>query len=798
MAIGNINLGMIISGAVGASFAKAVSSASSKVEEFKQRAEKARGFQALIQDTIRLRSELSKTVFTGGDAFNKLKAKHDENISKLKSHGIAVDKLDKEYAKLGKTIKGLELGAAGRLQAGEGWQNVKDSGKTVGAVVGTATIPTMASATYQSIIRDMAIKGGIARTDKETDLSQSIRRDAKDSGIDRNELAQAVNALVAGGMEVEKAAGMAKTMARFSVSQNAESGDVAKMILALRQAGIVDPAAMEKALGKVAVAGDLGSFEAKDMAKHFGNLVPQMTAFGMAGEHATVALANMLQTQMKAAGSADEAANNLANLLGKITADDTKKKFADNGFDFEGSMQAAIAKGYDPVSAFIGLIQEATKETDPAKAKEMAALQEKIAQAQDPAAAQKMLDGYLEMAGLSEYISDREAKQAALAAIQNKRDHADNLKKIKDADGEAKIEKDLADRRAASMNKWREAAQAFDDALVSVGDAIRPATDAVADLLSSVGGAIASVAQKAPGASMAVLGVASGFAAFMALKGTGQMIGGAFKILRGAWLAKGGKGLSGVGGKGAAGAVMDALSGGAGVQRVFVVNMPGSGFGGGPDLPSGADGGKPGTKPPSGKPQGRLAAMKAGATGLLGKVAPYAGKIGGGLAVAGAAYSAVDTFRNAKTDQEKAEGYGGAAGGLAGGLAGAKAGAVFGALAGPVGIAIGGIAGGVLGSILGDKAGSWLGGKIAEPKPAAPAEVAKAAAQALSAPKLAAEKPAAAPQQLTFSPTIQVTVQGDVKDPRQLANELMPHLRRMFEQFQSQSARGAMFDPAHA
>ena len=253
------------------------------------------------------------------------------------------------------------------------------------------------------------------------------------------------------------------------------------------------------------------------------------------------------------------------------------------------------------------------------------------------------------------------------------------------------------------------------------------------------------------------------------------------------------------------------MLGGAGVQRVFVVNMPGSGFGGGLDLPSGADGGKPGTKPSPGKPQGRWAAMKAGATGLLGKAAPYAGKIGGGLAVAGAVYSAVDTFRNAKTDQEKAEGYGGAAGGLAGGLAGAKAGAVFGALAGPVGIAIGGIAGGVLGSILGDKAGSWLGGKIAEPKLAAPALSApklaveklaapaeKPAAPALSAPKLAVEKPAAAPQQLTFSPTIQVTVQGDVKDPRQLANELMPHLRRMFEQFQSQSARGAMFDPAHA
>ena len=51
------------------------------------------------------------------------------------------------------------------------------------------------------------------------------------------------------------------------------------MILALRQAGITDPALMEKTLGKVAVAGDLGSFESKDMAKHFAALMPQMTGF---------------------------------------------------------------------------------------------------------------------------------------------------------------------------------------------------------------------------------------------------------------------------------------------------------------------------------------------------------------------------------------------------------------------------------------------------------------------------------------------------------------------------------------
>ena len=34
-----------------------------------------------------------------------------------------------------------------------------------------------------------------------------------------------------------------------------------------------------------------------------------------------------------------------------------------------------------------------------------------------------------------------------------------------------------------------------------------------------------------------------------------------------------------------------------------------------------------------------------------------------------------------------------------------------------------------------------------------------------------------------------VTVQGDVKDPRQLAQEMMPYMRQLFEDFSREQAR---------
>jgi len=42
-----------------------------------------------------------------------------------------------------------------------------------------------------------------------------------------------------------------------------------------------------------------------------------------------------------------------------------------------------------------------------------------------------------------------------------------------------------------------------------------------------------------------------------------------------------------------------------------------------------------------------------------------------------------------------------------------------------------------------------------------------------------------------------VTVQGDVKDPRQLAQEMMPHMRQLFEEFSREQARRNLFDAPH-
>jgi len=216
-------------------------------------------------------------------------------------------------------------------------------------------------------------------------------------------------------------------------------------------------------------------------------------------------------------------------------------------------------------------------------------------------------------------------------------------------------------------------------------------------------------------------------------------------------------------------------------------------------------------------------------------------KVGAPMALIEAGLIAADTYQNAETRDEKAEGYGNAAGTLAGTLAGAAAGAAIGSVVPVIGTVVGGLIGGFLGSWGGGELGSAVGKaafggpdtpieRLAQPsplllpKPSGPgisrlaqlaptpnsgplmgdvarslvtAPPAAAVPALLSAGAAAKPDPARVEQAWTFAPTMPVTVQGDVKDPRQLAQEMMPYMRQLFEEFSREQARRNLFDAPH-
>lgn len=724
----NFKLGLVIGGAVSATVGKAFKEVQSKIKDLDDKGAKARILQSTIGETIKLRDEWKRAHDTGAAGASTLLSRLNANLEALKAQGVQVSRLSKEYQAMGRVARAAELKSKGRQQIDQGRAGLKSTAGQAVAATAAVAVPTKVSADYGAIIRDIAIKAGVANTPQEAQMSQTIVQTSRDTGMARNDVAEVVNALVGAGMDLKQAISYAPTAAKFVVGQGADGADTAKMINALGQnAKITDPKVMQQALEAIAYQGQAGSFEASDMARWFPEMLASMGKLGITGMDSVSQLGALLQVQMKTAGGADEAANNLKNWMEKIGSSDTVTAYKKAGIDYEGSMRTGLQKGMSTLESSFELAQRYIEKIDPKKAKEMAEATAKISKEADPVKAKAMMNSLEQALRTGDLFADMQVKAALTAFMQNKALYQTLKKDSRSASGI--LDKNLAERRDASAQKWAEVGQAIDDVMRSVGDAIAPATDAVAGGITKVSRAVAEMSD---GSRQAVAGVGAVVAGFIALRGVMNTV----KI---------GRGLLNLG--------RGTLMGNPNIPQKVIVMNP-SGGGGGPDLGgadadgkrktrkrwgrrgsvsvppvagntpaakprmrvySNGDAAKPATplskwRPPTSvpapasvpavpKPAGMSTATKAAAGSNV------------VLAVLNAGIQAKDTYDNAETRDEKAQGYGEAAGSLAGTLAGAAAGAAVGSVVPVIGTAIGGLVGGILGSLGGGAAGGYVGKK---------------------------------------------------------------------------------------
>jgi len=712
-----------------------------------------------------------------------LRDKLAANAAKLRDMGIEVGNLDKAMRKLQQTEKGMQWQQHGIGQIQSGIELGKTAGVTT---IGAAAVPTKISGDFQAETRDIAIKSGIANKAGEKELVSGIMQIAADQKMDRTALAQAINGLVTQGMGWQEAIGHGSLLAELVKGQKMAPEDASKLIYSFDQNG-VSQKDMRKTMGEVAVAGDLGAFESDKMARFMPELLATTGALGFQGPDAVRYIAASLQAQVKLTGDPDSAANNFKNLLAKITAPDTDKKFADAGVSLQESMKAYMKAGYNPVEAFIALTEKLTAKQGPAQAKKLADLKARIKNSGgNKQQENEALDAYLKMAGLADILTDQQARSGALAQIKYGGQIKSDQAKILSTDGGKKLEGDKAARDDTSNSRWEAVAADFNASMIAVGDAIRPVTNGAADLASSLLQLGTSFAQGHPEAS--TLGLAAGVVTLgIAAK---RIVGGAVQWGAGKVLTTlGGKvGAAAAGKGGLPGVLSEVLGGGkpgAGVQQVFVTNMPRGGL---PDLP-----GAPDSK---GKPSGKLTRVGAAVRSAL-----------GGTVTAGRAAMAAPTLGAVAT----------------GGAATAAAATGMVAAAGVAGYGVGtainaGITAGLTAANGGRKQtlGGWLydklhgdeDAKLLAPtvikRPVAVGATAKpeAAAKAPTAVPAAKPAPAKAPpppvvQHFTFSPKIDVKVLGDAKNPAEIAAQLAPHLKRLFDQWsaKAKTSGSGMYDP---
>jgi hypothetical protein len=323
------------------------------------------------------------------------------------------------------------------------------------------------------------------------------------------------------------------------------------------------------------------------------------------------------------------------------------------------------------------LAQKYIEATDPKKAAKMAEATAAISQEADPEKAKAMIASLESALRTGDLFADMQVKGALTAYMQNK-DLYDKLKK-ESASATGILDKNLEERRQSSAQKQSEMVQSLDDSMRAIGDAMRPVTDAVVDGIGSVARGLAKLSDESPRLVSAIGLATAGILGLSTAMSGLKMAKGLMNIGRGS------------------------LMGNPNIpQKVIVTNLPAGGAGGGLD---GADvDAGDGKKGKGGKGKGKGGRGFGRGMGIGSAVKGTAV-----LAVADAGYKAYDTYQNAETQDEKAEGYGSAAGGLAGTLAGAAAGAAIGSVVPVIGTAIGALIGGVLGNMGGDSLGGFVG-----------------------------------------------------------------------------------------
>lgn len=338
------------------------------------------------------------------------------------------------------------------------------AGQRMGSGMVGAAMPAI---DLQAQVRDIGITAGFSDA-QEAALQARLRADALAFGQFAEKIGEGLGVLTANGITgMDQLAQYSPVLAKVSVAANAEMADLGQLIVSLEQMK-VPTAEMTGALDALSYAGKEGSFELADMARWFPQLGPMMKGLGITGRDAVNQLGAALQIARLGAGTNDEAANNLKNYLGKITAPDTIKHFDDAGIDLRARLVDLQKRGIGPLEGSLQLITDYMGTKGPeaaAKFKDAISLED----AEQRAAALEALGNSF---SLGELFRDMQAMSFIRPALANR----DQMRGIRDGAASATggIDADWARRMESTSKKLDLFKIQWADLKVELGQQLMP------------------------------------------------------------------------------------------------------------------------------------------------------------------------------------------------------------------------------------------------------------------------------------------------------------------------------------
>jgi hypothetical protein len=366
------------------------------------------------------------------------------------------------------------------------------------------------------------------------EVKAAIAAALKQGGGDRDQAAATLAELVSSGEFSQNSAfKMLGTIQQASTASLSDSKDLAAIALSLKRAGVKEDR-LPAMLSKTIRAGQLGGFELSDMAKSLPEAMALAKKLGVTGEQGFERLLVSMQSSVLTAGTKSAAANNLANLLGKVDSQDTANDFKKLGINLTDELAKGAGRGESTIDTFVSLIDRVVQK-DPkmkALAKEsdrLAALAGDKKNPQREDALNRMQQIYASGA-IGKVLQDRQALMGFLAEKEGRAGADPLASRVREgvkADNGQELERSFAvmnDTASVQMQRMANAnAEGQDRALTAAGSPFKPLFQSVTAAAEEFPLLTASVT--AATAALGLLAGAAGLNAMLGSKGPSGVVG---------------------------------------------------------------------------------------------------------------------------------------------------------------------------------------------------------------------------------------------------------------------------------
>ena len=218
-----------------------------------------------------------------------------------------------------------------------GMSTLQRGGAVAGAVVGAGYVmqrPVRDAMQYEKDLAQLSINAYDNPDDRKTGqntLRSMISKTAKQYGQTTDDVLTGLNSLMASGKykgktDAETEKNLENALRAAAEAAQASGGDIldfAQLSIAAKSKNISE----REYMGYAVQAGKEGNFETRDLAKHLSTQSGMLPSDPANRQRQASQLMALNQVAMSTAGTADQAGNNVTNLLSKMGAESTKKTF---------------------------------------------------------------------------------------------------------------------------------------------------------------------------------------------------------------------------------------------------------------------------------------------------------------------------------------------------------------------------------------------------------------------------------------------------------------------------------------